>query len=86
MKPHHRRAVEALTQRYQADPTCRALVLVGSIAAGNASDASDIDYIAVVTDEEFARRRATCSVHNILRDICEYPGGYAEGKHVPLAS
>lgn len=85
LKPHHQQALDALIQRYQADPTCLALVLVGSIATGKQTDASDIDFVAVVTDDQFASLKAARQVHALLPDLCDYPGGYAEGKAVNLA-
>jgi len=84
MKSHHTRAIGRLTARYRADPACLALILVGSIATGKQRDGSDIDFIAVVTDDEFARLTAAGQVHILLTEVCDYPGGYAEGKAVKL--
>jgi hypothetical protein len=82
MKPHHQRAIDKLRATYEPDANCLALIIVGSVAAGNASDSSDVDHIVVVTDEEFTRRVANETAHYWNRDFCDYPGGYVEGKFV----
>lgn len=84
MRPHHQRVLDKLIQRCQADAACRALILTGSIALGRETDASDVDFVMVVTDEEFNRRLAAAAVHMLDLEIADWPGGYAEGKAVSL--
>ncbi|MDD5705625.1 MAG: hypothetical protein PHR35_06845 [Kiritimatiellae bacterium] len=82
MQPQHERAVARLRAAYEPDDRYLALIVVGSVAAGTASDDADVDHIVVVTDEEFTRRMASETVHYWTRDLCDYPGGYVEGKFV----
>ena len=84
MRAHHQRAVDRLREQYEGDPRYLALVLVGSVALGTETDASDIDHVLVVTDEEFERRKADARVHYHTAEWCDYPGGYVEGKTVNL--
>ena len=82
MRPHHARAVERLRQKYEGDPRYRALIVVGSVATGEASEGSDVDHMIVATDEEYARRVREEAIHYSTSDLADYPGGYVEGKFV----
>ncbi len=82
MRPQHQRVVDKLIERCKKDASCLALILTGSIALGRDTDASDVDHVIVVTDEEFNRRLAAVEVHMLDTEIADYPGGYAEGKAV----
>jgi hypothetical protein len=82
MRPHHEMAIQRLKKTYESDPRCLALIIVGSVAAGGESESSDVDHLVVVTDEEFARRQASESIHYSTPEFCDYPGGYVEGKFV----
>ena len=54
MHPHHRAAVERVTERLRADPEVQALLLAGSIAHGFAREDSDVDLLVVVGDDALA--------------------------------
>jgi len=82
MRPHHERTIQRLGERFQADPTVRALLVGGSVVQGRATDDSDVDFMLVVTDEEFARREAAGELYYVAKDLCDYPGGYVDGKVV----
>ena len=56
MRPQHSRAIQRLRDKYEGDPRYRALIIVGSVATGEASEGADVDHLIVATDEEFARR------------------------------
>ncbi len=84
MKPHHERAVSRLKDKYENDVRFLALIIVGSVAGGTARDESDVDHILVATDDEFARRLSGTDIHYSTPDLCDYPGGYVEGKIVDL--
>ena len=49
---------------------------------GTARADSDVDLILVVEDDEYARRSAENRVAAILRDCCDYEGGYVEATYV----
>lgn len=82
MRPHHQKAIQKLKETYEPDARYLALIVVGSVAAGSEHEASDVDHILVVTDEEFTRRQASEAIHYWTSDFCDYPGGYVEGKIV----
>ncbi len=84
MRPHHEKAIQNLKNRYEPDDRYLALIVVGSVAAGGESDASDVDHILVATDDEFARRMKAEEIHYWTLEFCDYPGGYVEGKIVDL--
>jgi hypothetical protein len=41
---------------------------------------SDVDIMLVVTEEEYARRVASDDLGYYNSEVCEYPGGYVDGK------
>ncbi|MDY7105042.1 MAG: nucleotidyltransferase domain-containing protein [Actinomycetota bacterium] len=84
LAPHHAESIANATRAFEDDPTCRALVLGGSIAHGFASPSSDIDVTIVVDTEEYERRRRDGVLHLTDFSICTYEGGYLDGKYVDL--
>jgi len=77
---HHRQAVDRLIAELSSNPHFIAVLLAGSIVRGTERPDSDVDLILLATDEEYARRQASGELlyHNF--EVCDYPGGYAEGK------
>ncbi len=55
----HRQIIDRMTQRYRADPDVLALIVIGSVARGDAHEHSDVDAIAILTDEAYARYQAS---------------------------
>jgi hypothetical protein len=49
IRPHHRRSIELLCQRFQDDPRFLALIAGGSVVKGIARDDSDVDIIFVAS-------------------------------------
>ncbi len=84
MEAHHKQAIERLIKLFEDDPRYRALIIAGSIAHGNAKSSSDIDVVIVASDEEFERRKQTNDYAYFNFEICDYPGGYIDGKVVNL--
>ena len=84
MEAHHQRVIERLTELFADDPRFPALIVGGSVAKGRARPDSDVDILLVATDEEYARRAATQDFWYLNREICNYPGGYAEGKIIDM--
>jgi predicted nucleotidyltransferase len=80
MEPHHAQAIDGFVARYAAQEEFVALLLVGSLAHGFASPASDVDVMLVATDEEFRRRERERRLAFVERDLCAYPGGYVDVK------
>lgn len=56
LRPHHKRAIEALIKRLCDVPRYPALIIGGSVAKGWDREDSDLDILLVTTDDEWARR------------------------------
>lgn len=80
IKPHHQRAIERLTEAYEDDPRFEALIVGGSVMKGYARDDSDVDFMLVATDEEYASRAASRDLLIYRTDLSDYDGGYVDGK------
>jgi predicted nucleotidyltransferase len=80
--PQHRRFIEAVTERFTADPAVEALLVGGSVAHGLARPDSDLDVMLVVADEELRRRTTTHEVTFSDLDAGDYEGGYLDGKYI----
>ena len=55
------------------------------MARGYARDDSDVDFLIVASDEEFEQRLAARDLFINRRDLCDYDGGYVDGKIINLA-
>lgn len=82
MFPHHKTAVKRVTDAFQGEPGVFGLLLGGSIAHGFAAESSDVDIMIVVSDDEYRERTASGELHYYRDDLCDYPGGYVDGKYV----
>ena len=85
IQPHHQQTINRLADAYRDDPDFRALVIGGSVAKGCARADSDVDFLIVATDEVFERRLAARDLFINRRDLCDYEGGYVDGKIINLA-
>ncbi len=83
--PHHQRAVERLIDRFKDDPNYLALIIGGSLVKGFGNEDSDVDFMLIATDEEYARRQSDRALTYYATDLCDYPGGYVDGKIVNVA-
>ena len=80
IRDHHQRAIDRLTETYRDDPRFTALIIGGSVAKGFARDDSDVDFMIVATDEEFEQRSPKGDLFINRTDLCDYAGGYVDGK------
>ncbi len=87
MNPHHQQAVERLKSLYQDDPNVLALLLGGSVAKGAEKEYSDVDFMVVVSGEEFVRRRKERDIFVFEKDLFNGPDGsfYGDGKAISLS-
>lgn len=85
IQDHHRRAINRLVSEYRDDTRFDALIVGGSVAKGFARPDSDVDFLIVATDDEFSRRRATSNLFINRTDLCDYDGGYVDGKIIDYA-
>lgn len=84
IRDHHQRAIERLADAYRDDPRFLGLIIGGSIAKGYARDDSDLDFLIIATDEEFEQRLAARDLFINRRDLCDYEGGFVDGKIINL--
>lgn len=84
MLEHHKRAIEKLVNLYKDDGAFMALIVAGSVAKGWAMPDSDVDYMLVVSEEEFEKRRSHCQLHVDPPGVIDYPGCYVDGKIISL--
>jgi hypothetical protein len=80
MFDHHQRAVDKLTDHLKDDPAFLALIIAGSVAKGRAQPDSDLDAMMVVSDDEFAKWMEHGNLCFQPEGICDYPGGFVDGK------
>ncbi|NNF59547.1 MAG: nucleotidyltransferase domain-containing protein [Rhodothermaceae bacterium] len=85
IRSHHQRAIDRLADAYHNDPRFRALIIGGSVAKGYARADSDVDFLIVATDEAFEQHRAARDLFINRRDLCDYEGGFVDGKIINLA-
>ena len=86
MRPHHERVIQRLTELFKDDPRFPALIVGGSIAKRREQENSDVDIMLVAADEEYAKRAANMDFWYLNREICDYPGGYVEGRYIDCIS
>jgi hypothetical protein len=85
MYPHHQRTIQRLIDRFQPDPTVLALIIIGSVARGEARADSDVDCLLLVTDASYQARRAANQLSINADDLCDDPQGQAGGRVIDLA-
>jgi hypothetical protein len=85
MYAHHKRAIARISERMQADPDVLALVIIGSVARGDASAGSDLDGYLVLTDTAYQARQAAGVQSWSADELCDWPGAAAGGLIVALA-
>ena len=85
IRKHHQRAIDRLADSYRDDPRFLGLIIGGSVAKGYARDDSDVDFLIIATDEAFedCLRRRDLFINR--RDLCDYDGGFVDGKIINLA-
>jgi hypothetical protein len=84
MRPHHQRVIDRIREMFAEDPNYLAILLGGSIAKGWDREDSDVDILLVATPDEFARHQALDYYTYSSAEMCDYPGGYVDGKIIDL--
>ena len=79
MYEHHQATLANLTARFQPDPRFLALIIIGSVARGEARADSDVDFYLVATPEEYQRRQQTGELTIDAQDLADYSHGQASG-------
>jgi predicted nucleotidyltransferase len=84
IRDHHQQAIDNLANAYREDPRFLALIIGGSVAKGFARPDSDVDFMMIATDEEYEQRLAARDLFINRQDLCDYAGGYVDGKIIKL--
>ena len=85
MYPHHQRAIQRMIDRFAPDPSVLALIIIGSVARGDARADSDVDCLLLVDDPAYQARRAANQLAINADDLCDQPSGQAGGRVIDLA-
>ena len=85
MREHHQLAINNLIDYLRNRDEFLAIIVAGSIAKGTAKDSSDIDVYLVATDDEFNRRKQENNLFFFNEALCNYPGGYIDGKIINIS-
>ncbi|NAY90884.1 hypothetical protein GTQ34_03040 [Muricauda sp. JGD-17] len=84
IRKHHQRAISNLAKEYENDPRFLALIIGGSVAKGCARADSDVDFMIVATPEEYNQRSQKGDLFINRTDLCDYPGGFVDGKVINM--
>lgn len=84
IKAHHRDAIDKLVKAYQDDDGFLAIIIGGSVAKGCARDDSDIDFMIIATEEVYKKRKLKGDLFINRTDLCNYPGGFVDGKIINM--
>lgn len=85
MKEHHQKSIKNFVNWIKNDSVFLAIIIAGSVAKGVAREDSDIDCYLLVTDEEFLRRKKLNELFYYNDTVCDYQGGYIDGKIINLS-
>lgn len=84
IRAHHQRAIKRLADEYRDDPDFLGVIIGGSVAKGFARDDSDVDFMIIATDDVYRKRKAELDLFINRTDLCDYEGGFVDGKIVDL--
>ena len=76
MLQHHEDSIKIMIAHYQEDPEITALFLIGSVATGTERPDSDLDGVAVVSQEYYERKKKDKGTMEACFGKCTYKGGY----------
>jgi hypothetical protein len=80
MYEHHRKTIENLKACYEKDNDCLALIVIGSVARGEARPGSDVDFYLVVNEQAYedclARNGECVDAHEYSVSPCTEANGY----------
>lgn len=85
MYPHHRKAIETVTDKLKQNEHILAVIAGGSVAHGYAREDSDIDVMIVVSDERHGALLESGELQYYETESTPYDGGYVDGKYTSAA-
>ena len=80
----HRQTIEKLKEHLEADPRFLALIVVGSVARDEARADSDLDFVLVATDDEYASRQASRNLFYTADELTDHTAHQAGGYIIDL--
>lgn len=83
--PHHSSTIDAVIDHFRDLDHVEAVLLGGSLVHGFATEASDVDIVVVVSQEEYDRRAPIPALTFYSEELATYDGGYVDGKFVSRA-
>ena len=76
MMEHHTESIKNMIKHYRENLEIKALFLIGSVATGTARPNSDIDGVAIVSQEYHDNRKNNEGLEEVYYGKCTYEGGY----------
>jgi len=76
MRKHHQESIENMIAHYRQNPEIKALFLIGSVATGAEREDSDLDGVAVVSQEYYEEKKKISRECESVFGKCTYKGGY----------
>jgi len=76
MYKHHEESIKKMTAHYKQNPEIIALFLVGSVATDTAHTDSDLDGVAIVSQEYYEEKKKNCNECESVFGKTTYEGGY----------
>lgn len=84
IRAHHKAAIDNLVKEYKNDNRFPAIIIGGSVAKGCARDDSDVDFMIVANDREYNERKSRGDLFINRTDLCDYAGGFVDGKIIDM--
>jgi len=76
MEKHHKDSIKNMITHYRENNEVTALILIGSVATGTQRTDSDIDAVAVVSEEYLQIKKEANELEEVVYGKCTYDGGY----------
>ena len=82
MYKHHEESLQIMAGYYREQKGVIAFIFGGSVAKGMERADSDLDGMAVVSQEEFKYREKHNELTDVIQGKCTYEGGYFDVKYI----
>lgn len=82
MYKHHEESLQIMKNHYRVQKGVIAFIFGGSVAKGMERENSDLDGMAVVSQEEFEYREKHHSLTEVIQGKCTYEEGYFDVKYI----
>lgn len=76
MYKHHEESIKNMIEHYRENAEIKALFLIGSIATGTERPDSDIDAVAIVSQNYYEQKKNGEGLEEVYFGKCTYEGGY----------